>query len=350
MKITDKKNDQFRALSNNSLYGFTLDDFYWPSVTHYIEAKKFEGTNYEEIIRKSKTSLLVQKKTRGRNIIVVKNEDVNGIEILNYEKERFYGTRKDGYKIKEDWDQVKFALLKQAIKLKFEQHKILQKLLLLTSNGKLDCSTFNNDKNICAISSKILMKMRDNLLLSEMNSLTSISAKIQFETPPLNDKISSQKDLYFQFLTYQPCLDIVFVLIHLSKYISKIEKWDRVHPEMIEDAIYNIYNKKGKCYLPKGKISEESQPNLTQFTKNIRNQFIKCDRYQENDTKASEKIAKYVLWCTLRKNRLFFIHSKIKKFLSQMSDVPNFKNMEIVIPKVKREYRRQQPPKLKKDI
>src|SRR5580698_873597 len=229
MKITDNKKDRFRALSNNSLYGFTLDDFYWPSVTHYIEAKKFEGTHYEEVIRKSKTSLLVQKKTRGRNIIVVKKESLNGIELLNYEKEKFYGTRKDGYKIKEDWDGIKITLLKQAITLKFEQHKILQKLLLSTSYYKLDCSTMNQDKLICISTSKILMKIRDRLLLSEMNSLLVTSNSIKLQTG------TNKKDLSEQFLIYQPCMDIIIVLIQLSKYISKIEKWDKVYPEMIED-------------------------------------------------------------------------------------------------------------------
>src|SRR3989344_4781226 len=76
--IDSKVNESHYFLSNDSSYGFyenlgsrdTTPMIWWPSVTHYIEAKKFEGTQYETTIRKAKTAARARRLTRERSILV----------------------------------------------------------------------------------------------------------------------------------------------------------------------------------------------------------------------------------------------------------------------------------------
>jgi predicted NAD-dependent protein-ADP-ribosyltransferase YbiA (DUF1768 family) len=392
MKITCDKNDPYRFLCNNAKYGFTLEEHYWPSVIHFIEAKKFEGTAHEENIKKSRTSLQVSKRSRGRNVLVAKLNDLDNT--LTYEKDFFYGGKKAGYKIKSDWNEVKFSLLEQALQEKFKQHHILRKLLLSTSPNKFRISSdhdgsdyvrtnsvvnrissdyvrtgselkYDEEKQLNKKTTQFLLKLRDQLLFSEMKLLTSKSLKT---TKTLSS--NQLKDLNPEFLSYNSCFDIANVLIQLSYYIASMEGWDVVYPEMVEDAIYNIYNRKGKCYLPKTKIDAEKQPNTfkmakkveKEFTgykfgkssssaKNISNKDENTSIFDENIVKASEKIAKYILWCTLAKNRLYFVYSKLKKYFVCKDEFGNinFRKFEIVIPPSKREYRKLQPPKIKKN-
>src|SRR5207253_10916810 len=82
-KSTDRS---YGYLSNDSPHAFKdQNGLFWPTVTHYIEAKKFEGTQYEEDIRKSKTVLQARNKTRGRNSVIVKlNENDETYDINLY--------------------------------------------------------------------------------------------------------------------------------------------------------------------------------------------------------------------------------------------------------------------------
>ena len=47
---------------------FIENELYWPTVTHYIEAKNLKEHKYEEDIRKTKTVLQVLHKTKEREI------------------------------------------------------------------------------------------------------------------------------------------------------------------------------------------------------------------------------------------------------------------------------------------
>lgn len=46
-----KVNEEYGCFSNFSKHGFTLDEKYWMTSEHYFQAKKFGGTDFEEIIR-----------------------------------------------------------------------------------------------------------------------------------------------------------------------------------------------------------------------------------------------------------------------------------------------------------
>ena len=50
-----------RFLSNSSNYPFTLDDKTWSTVDHYVYAKKFEGTQLENIIQETTTVFQAKK-------------------------------------------------------------------------------------------------------------------------------------------------------------------------------------------------------------------------------------------------------------------------------------------------
>jgi predicted NAD-dependent protein-ADP-ribosyltransferase YbiA (DUF1768 family) len=53
-------------LSNSSHYGFFMNNKWFPTVEHYIQAKKFSGTIYEDEIREAKTVLEARRKARSQ--------------------------------------------------------------------------------------------------------------------------------------------------------------------------------------------------------------------------------------------------------------------------------------------
>ena len=91
-------------LSNDSHFGFIINSLYYPTVTHYIESKKFEGLNYEEEIRKTKTAIAAKHKTRSREAMIIstmpkdekkKLEEIEDLETNMYiKRETIYGRKR----------------------------------------------------------------------------------------------------------------------------------------------------------------------------------------------------------------------------------------------------------------
>lgn len=80
------------------------------------------------------------------------------------------GMKVQGYSLVEDWDEIKFKVMKQALKMKFDQNPILRRRLLETGNATLVEGSFwdsywgtgrdGNGKNKMG---KLLMKLRKKL-------------------------------------------------------------------------------------------------------------------------------------------------------------------------------------------
>lgn len=96
------------AFSNFYLSDFTLDGIVYPTVEHYFQSKKFEGSVQEKYIRDLKHPAETARE----------------------------GKRRD-FPLRSDWENVKEDAMYEAIKAKFTQNPALKELLLATASQEL---------------------------------------------------------------------------------------------------------------------------------------------------------------------------------------------------------------------
>jgi predicted NAD-dependent protein-ADP-ribosyltransferase YbiA (DUF1768 family) len=157
-KASDKV---YGYLSNDSKYGFTEKDgntyIYWPTVTHYIEAKKFEGTQYEHIIRKAHTVAQVRVLSREREIRVTTRDISNYNSIDTY---KVYGNKDVRVQAKPSWESELDYHLHIAIGAKFKQNISIRNALISTTPLIIDGG--GNKSN--DITANILMDIRESMV------------------------------------------------------------------------------------------------------------------------------------------------------------------------------------------
>lgn len=140
------ENQEWGEFSNFSLYPVVLCGKTWPTSEHYFQAQKFEDKNYQEKIRKARSSMKAAELGRSRKV-----------------------------KIKRNWDRQKDNVMLEVVLAKFTQHIELKELLLSTGNTELIEHAENDHywgdggngegKNKLG---KILMKVRDKLRKEEL--------------------------------------------------------------------------------------------------------------------------------------------------------------------------------------
>ncbi|MCA9748774.1 MAG: NADAR family protein, partial [Romboutsia sp.] len=299
-------------LSNESGYGFILNDKKWKTVFHYVEAMKFEGTFYEDKIRQASTVFQVKVLTRPR--ISKKFDTDTGLMIVN----KVYG-RDRNYFMRTDWSFIYEDVLRQAIHAKFKQNHILRKKLLATEDAQLIDKT--NKKT-----GLILEELREEL---RPKDIIVTNEKIYIEK-------NITKDLYTSALT-------AFeekVLDRLIKIIIKIrdnEKWKEILPGMIEDGIYNLGGEKMMRYTQQyiKKISwfdiYSQMPNFNTLINNISKNMKYAQKDPTQNAVMLGIVIRYIRYiCTPQELE------SIKKLI-------NTKEISINIPKEKRWYRANPP-------
>lgn len=97
--------EEYGCFSNFSPHGFKLEGKYWPTSESYYQAKKFEGTEYEEVIRNCETPALAAKEGRDK-----------------------------GKPIREDWEEVKDDVMRTAVHAKFTTNLDIAQILLSTGD------------------------------------------------------------------------------------------------------------------------------------------------------------------------------------------------------------------------
>jgi hypothetical protein len=102
------KSPEYGWLSNFSEHGFTLDGVRWPSVEHFYQAQKYAGTDAAERIRRADTPRKARKAGQDRSLSP-----------------------------RSDWDGVKEAVMRRAVRAKFEQNRRVRELLLATGDEEL---------------------------------------------------------------------------------------------------------------------------------------------------------------------------------------------------------------------
>lgn len=380
INITSSK---YKCLSNDSNYGFIEGEIYWPTITHYIEAKKFEGTKYEEDIRLSKTVNQVKRKTQRRNIIVNRpmfidggtSKDSDEFTQTYLRKETVYGKKNMGFKIKPNWLRECKNLLQYAITAKFNQHAQLFQILLLTYPNKIvskkNHSTQPNKDNlklanyINNLTILILIKLRDNKIhkLAPQERTDFFTRTLSF-CPDGDNNLSCNlfKNCVFQHIRK--------TIIHIIMCIAKMEGYNCIYMEMVDDTIFNVCPRKILKKYNSIKSKSDFIPNITSnYGKDCCETYISgtkdyisniCHKEHlklspKNIIKdVSRDIAYFLMWCNLLK-KINYIEDKIKKYSSLSKNNINLPRLLsykklvpiINIPPSRRKYREKIPSKLR---
>ena len=312
-------------LSNESKHSFILDEKRWPTVEHYLQAKKFDGTEYEETIRKAPTVYQARKLAQPYTTLAF---DPSG----RVSRKKVYG-RKDPkkqaeYYIREDWAVVEPVLMEEAIRAKFSQNARLKRRLLDTHNAKL-----TNPQN--PLLGPTLERIRGEL--SPKSSPTATAAS----PAPSGWSPKELKDFRSDHLSAK---DKKFVegMVALTLRVAETEGRGKVHAGMVEDAAYSI--------APNKKTGEEivryirgindvswtdiysSMPKYERVINEIHEIFTKSDEWQKTQIGPSALIAATLRWLHMeatpaQKEEIYAAASNPSK-------------VDIVLQKQKRWYRR----------
>jgi ribA/ribD-fused uncharacterized protein len=132
--------------SNFAHFSFELDGSWWPTAEHYFQAKKFEGTDHEEEIRRARRPSDAARLGRQRS-----------------------------RPLRKDWEGVKDDVMRKAVWAKFNAHRGLRELLLSTTDEPIienapgdyywGCGADGTGKNMLGA---ILMEVRQRFRTAEL--------------------------------------------------------------------------------------------------------------------------------------------------------------------------------------
>ena len=100
--------DPYGCFSNFSAHGIELKGKWWPTTEHYFQAQKFAGSEHEELVRLAKTPR----------------------QAANMGRER-------SRPLRADWEEVKDAVMREAVRQKFLTHAGIQQILLETGDEEI---------------------------------------------------------------------------------------------------------------------------------------------------------------------------------------------------------------------
>ncbi len=98
----------YGCFSNFSKHSFTLGGKLWQTVEHYFQAQKFPSTPQEEAIRLAPDPMTAKNLGQSRTV-----------------------------PLRPDWDVVKDAVMREAVRAKFDQHPDIRAVLLSTGGETL---------------------------------------------------------------------------------------------------------------------------------------------------------------------------------------------------------------------
>jgi len=198
-------------LSNSSKHPFVVDSLQYPTVEHFLLAKKFEGTTLEEQIRTSRSLHSARLLTNPKSVIDVDS----GVAVKNtvYGKER-------NFSVREDWNQVYYGYLETALTLKFKQHPALKKKLMALAGMEIV-----DPKS--SLTGEMLEELRDRFI---------DDLKPKYRAPSFPHPY---KDLATATLSKQE-EKVIKSLIKIAGWVGELEGVSVLQQGVFEDAIYNI--------------------------------------------------------------------------------------------------------------
>lgn len=133
--------EDYGCFSNFAAYSIQVDGKQWPTSEHYFQAQKFEDREHQEAIRKIKSPMIAARMGRNRK-----------------------------KPLRRDWESVKIAVMRKAVRAKFTQHDDIRQILLSTGDARIVEHTENDSywgdggdgsgKNMLG---HILMEIREEL-------------------------------------------------------------------------------------------------------------------------------------------------------------------------------------------
>jgi len=102
------KRDSYGCFSNFANFPVEIGGRLWKTTEHYYQAQKYAGTEYEEIIANIEAPFRAKKMAK-----------------------------KEGLPKRKEWYEVKFDVMMEAVTAKFNQHPMLQDILVSTGNAIL---------------------------------------------------------------------------------------------------------------------------------------------------------------------------------------------------------------------
>lgn len=207
--------------NTNTFAPFTLENKKWPTVEHYVLAKRFEGTVLEEEIRKSKNTYTAKMLTIPKNVFVEENGRV-------YRKIA-YGTKEyicEALSVKE-WEKIRPLCIENAIRAKFSQNKRFLAKLTRTEGMKI---IDENDEN--NTTGKILEKIRDEELNKHGEKKERKTRKFNAPYADVKGGLSEDELLFVKNF---------IATIGTLKEVEAISSQTPTTPEMLEDVFYNFY-------------------------------------------------------------------------------------------------------------
>lgn len=133
--------DDYGCFSNFAPYPISVDGKQWPTSEHYFQAQKFEDSERQEAIRKTKSPMIAARMGRDRK-----------------------------KPLRRDWESVKDEVMRKAVRAKFTQHEDIRRILLCTGEAQIVEHTENDSywgdggdgkgKNMLG---RILMEIREEL-------------------------------------------------------------------------------------------------------------------------------------------------------------------------------------------
>lgn len=107
--------DAYGCFSNFSAHPFELEGLEWPTAEHYFQAKKFAGTEIEQVVRASRSPMDAARLGRDASL-----------------------------PLRPDWDQVKVDVMRRALMAKFSQNSGALEVLLSTGSARIVEHTQND--------------------------------------------------------------------------------------------------------------------------------------------------------------------------------------------------------------
>ena len=114
-----KTREAYGCLSNFSKHSIIVDGKMYLTTEHYYQSKKFEDPVYQEIVRTLKTAREAKDIASGDKPYIV-----DGVEIPMP-------------KLRKDWEQVKYGIMKDALRYKVQQNHDVKKALLDTGEEEI---------------------------------------------------------------------------------------------------------------------------------------------------------------------------------------------------------------------
>jgi predicted NAD-dependent protein-ADP-ribosyltransferase YbiA (DUF1768 family) len=312
--IIDKDDEKYGYLSNQSPYGFTVDNIRWRSVEEYYIAKKY-GISTSEI-KKADTHYKLQMLSTARKTL-----DINDSYTISF------GIKYPG--VNDTPESIPdVEILTEGITYKFLQNKILSNRLISTKSAIIR-DPMSKDTG------RILMDLRDKFLDKNKHSI-----------------IVNLTDLKDTTYVYEHVAEIYHLLYDISEKYANAEGWDIILPEMVTDAIRTLTPSYFKVNTNIIRITKDPKlwvhihKKMIRFDK-INDQFFdeiceKNPRYEE-DVMVSLFISLFIYF--LFSNLLFSetekekIFQKITKFQTE-----GISDEYIKISPESRWYRKQVPP------